>query len=65
MLVVLFFGLKYLLKTSLGRSAFDWLSINTPKVGDLVRKVNIARITRTFGTLLSSGGPYSSGNQYY
>lgn len=57
MLVVLFFGLKYLLKTSLGRSAFDWLSINTPKVGDLVRKVNIARITRTFGTLLSSGVP--------
>ena len=28
-----------------------------PKVGDLVRKVNIGRITRTFGTLLSSGVP--------
>lgn len=57
LLVVLFFAFKFFLKTSLGRSLFDWLSINTPKVGDLVRKVNIARITRTFGTLLSSGVP--------
>ncbi|CAI8358421.1 MAG: Type II secretion system protein F [Opitutia bacterium UBA7350] len=56
-LVVFFFGLKYLLKTPMGRTTFDWLSINTPKLGDLVRKVNIARITRTFGTLLSSGVP--------
>jgi type IV pilus assembly protein PilC len=55
LLVVLFFGSKFLLKTKAGSKAFNWLSLNTPKVGDLVRKVNIARITRTFGTLLSSG----------
>jgi type IV pilus assembly protein PilC len=52
-----FFGFKYLLKTGPGAKAFNWCSINLPKVGDLVRKVNIARITRTFGTLLSSGVP--------
>ncbi|MEC8332689.1 MAG: type II secretion system F family protein [Verrucomicrobiota bacterium] len=52
-----FVGLKFFLKTPVGSKLFNWLSINTPKVGDLVRKVNIARITRTFGTLLSSGVP--------
>jgi type IV pilus assembly protein PilC len=52
-----FFASKFFLKTPIGSKMFNWLSINTPKVGDLVRKVNIARITRTFGTLLSSGVP--------
>ncbi|MGZ0657350.1 type II secretion system F family protein [Coraliomargarita sp. W4R53] len=55
--VLAFFGLKFFVKTPIGSKMFNWLSINTPKVGDLVRKVNIARITRTFGTLLSSGVP--------
>lgn len=55
--VALFFAFKALLKTSVGAQVFNWCSLNTPKVGDLVRKVNIARITRTFGTLLSSGVP--------
>jgi type IV pilus assembly protein PilC len=55
--VVGFIGLKFFLRTRIGSKWFNWLSINTPKVGDLVRKVNIARITRTFGTLLSSGVP--------
>lgn len=55
--VFAFFALKFLLKTRYGAKAFNWCSINLPKVGDLVRKVNIARITRTFGTLLSSGVP--------
>lgn len=57
LVVGLVFGIKFFLKTGPGASAFNWLAINTPKVGDLVRKVNIARITRTFGTLLSSGVP--------
>ncbi len=56
-LVVGFFGFKFFMKTPIGSKLFNWLSINIPKVGDLVRKVNIARITRTFGTLLSSGVP--------
>ena len=51
------FGFKFLSRTRVGSEAFDWLAINMPKVGAMVRKVNIARITRTFGTLLSSGVP--------
>ena len=57
LLVIGFFTFKFFMKTPVGSKMFNWLSINTPKVGDLVRKVNIARITRTFGTLLSSGVP--------
>ena len=48
---------KLFLKSPLGSRLFNGLAINLPKVGDLVRKVNIGRITRTFGTLLSSGVP--------
>jgi type IV pilus assembly protein PilC len=36
---------------------FDWLGLNVPAVKDVVGKSNISRITRTFGTLLSSGVP--------
>jgi len=57
LLAAVFFGSKFLLRTRMGTKAFNWCSINLPKVGDLARKVNIARITRTFGTLLSSGVP--------
>lgn len=57
LLVVLFFGFKFFLKTRVGARLFNWCAITLPRVGDLVRKVNIARITRTFGTLLSSGVP--------
>jgi type IV pilus assembly protein PilC len=57
LLVVGFLASKFFVNTPVGSKIFNWLSINTPKVGDLVRKVNIARITRTFGTLLSSGVP--------
>lgn len=57
LLFAVYFGSKFLLKTKAGSKYFDLLSIKLPKVGDLVSKVNIARITRTFGTLLSSGVP--------
>ena len=55
--VFVFFAAKFLLRTTFGAKAFNWCAINLPKIGDLVRKVNIGRITRTFGTLLSSGVP--------
>jgi len=57
LVVAVFFGAKFALKTGPGAKLFNWCSLNLPKVGDLVSKVNIARITRTFGTLLSSGVP--------
>ena len=49
--------MRLFLASPIGAKLYNWLVINIPKVGDLVRKVNIARITRTFGTLLSSGVP--------
>jgi len=73
-LVGLFFGIKFLMQTGPVQKAFNWLAIKTPKIGDLAQKVNIARITRTFGTLLSSGVPILqsinitkdiTGNVYY
>jgi type IV pilus assembly protein PilC len=57
LIFALFFGSKFFLRTEVGSKAFNWCALNLPKVGDLVSKVNIARITRTFGTLLSSGVP--------
>ena len=44
-------------KTKLGAKVFDWLALNVPAVKDVAGKSNISRITRTFGTLLSSGVP--------
>ena len=57
LIVVFVFGVKFGLRTKIGSKGFNWCAINLPKIGDLVSKVNIARITRTFGTLLSSGVP--------
>lgn len=74
-IIVLFVvATKLLMRTGPVQIAFNWLAINTPKVGELARKVNIARISRTFGTLLSSGVPILqsitiskdiTGNTYY
>lgn len=55
LVIAFFFGAKFFLKTGPGSRMFNWCALNLPKVGDLARKVNIGRITRTFGTLLSSG----------
>ena len=50
-------GLFLFKKTKPGAKFFDWLGLNVPAVKDVVGKSNISRITRTFGTLLSSGVP--------
>jgi type IV pilus assembly protein PilC len=50
-------GVVFFKKTKIGAKTFDWMGINVPAVKDVVSKSNISRITRTFGTLLSSGVP--------
>lgn len=55
--VALFFGLPALFRTTGGRRFRDGLVLKLPKVGHLVSMVAIARFSRTFGTLLSSGVP--------
>ncbi len=55
--VVVFIAFKILKKTEIGSRIIDQIMLNMPPVGDLFRKAAIARFTRTFGTLLSSGVP--------
>ncbi len=53
----LIIGVVLLKKTPQGAKVFDWLGLHVPVVKDVVSKSNVSRITRTFGTLLSSGVP--------
>jgi type IV pilus assembly protein PilC len=52
-----YFLFRLFIRTRFGRRIVDWLLIHFPIVGDLFLKAAIARFTRTFGTLLSSGVP--------
>ena len=49
------FGLPPLIRTKKGTEIFDKLILKTPLIGNVLRKVAVARFTRTMGTLLSSG----------
>jgi type IV pilus assembly protein PilC len=44
-------------KTSSGRKTVDMFSLKLPIFGELIRKVAVARFTRTLGTMISSGVP--------
>lgn len=50
-------GLSVMLKTEGGREFFDRAILKFPVIGNVLRKVVVARFTRTLGTLLSSGVP--------
>jgi len=50
-------GLRMVLRTPRGREAFDGMLLKLPVLGNVLRKVVVARFTRTMGTLLSSGVP--------
>jgi type IV pilus assembly protein PilC len=45
------------LKTERGRDILDRVLLNIPVLGPVLRKIVVARFTRTLGTLLSSGVP--------
>ncbi len=51
------FGLKVWYGTPQGRFALDSLVLKLPVLGILMRKIAVARFTRTLGTLISSGVP--------
>src|SRR5437588_43581 len=44
-----------------GRYIFDKLLLATPILGDVLRKIAVARFTRTLGTLITSGVPILEG----
>jgi len=64
-IIVAIFGLIFLFKkyyaTDKGRKTMDQLALRAPVVGDLIRKVAVAKFTRTLGTLVSSGVPIMDG----
>jgi len=60
-LVLAFVGLKRFRKTARGRDITDRLILRSPVFGMLIRKVAVARFTRTLGTMLSSGVPILEG----
>ena len=47
----------YTYKTPKGKKFFHKLMLNLPVMGPVMRKIAVARFTRTLGTLLSSGVP--------
>jgi type IV pilus assembly protein PilC len=51
-----FFGIKKFLKTDMGRRRWDRIKLRLPmKIGDVVRKVTMARFSRTLSTLVAAG----------
>jgi type IV pilus assembly protein PilC len=59
--VGLFFGMKQIRKDPRGRYYMDYAMLKMPIVGILLRKIAVARFTRTLGTLITSGVPILEG----
>jgi type IV pilus assembly protein PilC len=55
------FGLKVWYGTPQGRFILDSIILKLPVLGILMRKIAVARFTRTLGTLISSGVPILEG----
>ncbi len=56
-IVLLVVGWRLFRATRFGRRFLDRLKLRLPIVGPLARKIVVARFSRTFGTLISSGVP--------
>jgi type IV pilus assembly protein PilC len=59
--VMAFVGVKYIRKDPKGRYMFDKMLLNLPVLGGVLRKIAVARFTRTLGTLITSGVPILEG----
>jgi type IV pilus assembly protein PilC len=55
------FGIKIWYGTAQGRYILDSIVLKLPVLGILMRKIAVARFTRTLGTLISSGVPILEG----
>jgi type IV pilus assembly protein PilC len=58
---VIRFALAKYYATAKGRKLIDSLALKAPIVGPLIRKVSVAKFTRTLGTMMSSGVPIMDG----
>ncbi|MBI2223329.1 MAG: type II secretion system F family protein [Acidobacteria bacterium] len=65
LIVLVLAGLGYAIRqyygTEAGRHTIDAILLKTPVLGDILRKVAVARFCRTLSTLLSSGVPILDG----
>jgi type IV pilus assembly protein PilC len=59
--VGLVYGVKQIRKHPRGRYIFDAMLLKLPIIGTLLRKIAVARFTRTLGTLITSGVPILEG----
>src|SRR6184192_1353043 len=55
------YGIKRYYNTEQGSNVIDAFLLKVPVIGMLIRKVAVARFTRTLGTLISSGVPILEG----
>ncbi len=55
LILAIIIGLRWWYGTTAGRATIDALLLKTPVFGMLIRKVAVAKFTRTLGTLISSG----------
>ena len=60
-IVMVVIGLRQYYKTPLGHLQIDTVLLHLPVLGDVLRKVAVARFCRTLGTLISSGVPILEG----
>jgi len=54
-LILFGFAFRHFYRTEKGRAVIDRTVLRLPVFGDLLRKVAVAKFTRTLGTMLSSG----------
>ena len=59
--VALVFGLRQINKHPKGKYTLDAMLLKAPVIGNLLRKIAVARFTRTLGTLITSGVPILEG----
>ena len=60
-IVLIFVAVTYIRKDPKGRYMFDKMLLNLPVLGTVLRKIAVARFTRTLGTLITSGVPILEG----
>nr|WP_320133228.1 type II secretion system F family protein [uncultured Holophaga sp.] len=60
-IIILVVGLRQYYKSQAGHLQIDAILLKIPIIGDLLRKVAVARFCRTLGTLTSSGVPILEG----
>jgi type IV pilus assembly protein PilC len=60
-IVIFIAGFKRFYRTAKGRELVDDVALKLPIMGILIRKVAVAKFTRTLGTMMSSGVPILDG----